>query len=123
MRKPFQRNIFKLLDDFYSDFIKGAGADHNYQVVMMGILPIKYSDIFSRANNLWNFNLCSNMEPFFGFTTEEVKEKLRLVLQNRKEPFCQKMFNTQFDKIKDWCYGYWISNREMYNPWSVNSCL
>ena len=60
MGKPFQEKIFGLLNDFYSSFIKGKGSDYNFKVVMMGIAPIKYSDIFSRANNLLNFNLCQN---------------------------------------------------------------
>jgi hypothetical protein len=124
MGKPFQMHIFQLLNEFYSSFIKGPGADHNFKVVMMGILPIKYSDIFSPANDLLNYNLCRNYKSFyFGFKAEEIKEKLRLVLQNRKESLTEDDFNTQFNYIKDWCNGYWISGQELYNPWSVISCL
>jgi hypothetical protein len=56
---------------------------------MMGIAPIKYSDIFSRANNLININISDHDSFDFGFTAEEVKEKLRLVLEHRKVKFIE----------------------------------
>lgn len=73
-----------------------------------GILPIKKIRDESALNNFEEYTMLDSGEltPYFGFTESEVQE------------LCQQ-YQMDFDSVKEWYDGYFISGRHMYNPNSV----
>lgn len=73
-----------------------------------GILPVKKIRDESALNNFEEYTMLDSGEftPYFGFTENEVQD------------LCLK-FQMDFDSVKEWYDGYFISGMHMYNPNSV----
>ena len=73
-----------------------------------GILPIKKINDESALNNFREYTMIKSKSftEYFGFTEEEVK-KLCLT------------YDMDFESVKAWYNGYYISGKHMYNPNSV----
>lgn len=77
-----------------------------------GILPIKKIRDESALNNFMEFTMLNSKQltTYFGFTEEEVKELCR-------------QHDMDFESIKNWYDGYFISGQHMYNPNSVSRAM
>lgn len=73
-----------------------------------GVLPIKKIKDESAMNNFEEYTMLDSgdLTPYFGFTENEVKE------------LCQE-YQMDYESVKEWYDGYYISGRHMYNPNSV----
>ena len=73
-----------------------------------GILPVIKDKTQSGLNNITEYSMFDafNMEPYVGFTEEEVKK------------LCNKA-NMDFDELKRWYDGYSLNRLEIYSPKSV----
>jgi len=81
--------------------------------VVTGVFQIAKENIFSGLNNLYVNNVFSkDFNEMFGFTESEVKG----ILQYYGHP--EKM-----DDIREWYDGYSFGGAEVYNPWSILSCV
>ena len=84
--------------------------------VMIGCLRISKESIFTGLNNLKINSITSKTyAEYFGFTQEEVEQILR-----------DYGLEDNLENVRKWYGGYFFSENEVYNPWSVlnyvNSC-
>ena len=110
------------LNNYYKDIIElmrgllGAALKGNvniHRAVVTGILRIAKEDLFSGLNNLKVFSvLDARYSDCFGFTQEEVD----LALKQSDLQYLSK-------DIKAWYNGYHIGDSQIYNPWSIASCI
>ncbi len=130
----YAEGYYKEAIGFFRNFYGAAlkGNEYLKMAVLTGILRVVKESIFSGLNNL---EVASILQPLyldkFGFTPEEV-EQLKAEYQSPAE----KGFNASGQPeqgtisaagLKEWYDGYYFGNSvsgcELYNPWSILSCL
>lgn len=134
LHKHWQQRVVILIDeydapihsalhhDYYDDMIQwmreflGAalkGNPHLHRAVLTGILRISTESLFSDLNNLEvHTPLGNHYGSRFGFVESEVDALLRN---------CH--MESSRDDIRRWFNGYRMGQVEVYNPWSIMSCL
>lgn len=81
--------------------------------VIIGILRIAKSNVFSDLNNVGEYCLLDEaFSKYYGFLEEEVDEL-----------FHKSGLDTERDHIKQWYNGYAFGGELIYNPWSIMNCL
>ena len=81
--------------------------------VLTGILRIAKESLFSGLNNITvNTILDEKYSEYFGFTQSDVARMASYYGMKSRLP-----------EIKSWYDGYQFGNTEIYNPWSVVSCI
>ena len=77
-----------------------------------GILPIKKINDESALNNFQEYTMLDSKQftRYFGFTEEEVK-------------ILCKDYGMNFESVREWYDGYFISGQHMYNPNSVSRAV
>lgn len=89
------------------------GNDNLHRAVVTGILRIARESLFSDLNNLQVYSvLDKRYAEYFGFTETEVDEALK-----------KNNLSSLSNEIKSWYNGYQIGNHQIYNPWSIASCI
>jgi len=115
IQSGYLHNYYDAVIDFMRGFLSGALKDNNYleKAVITGILRVAKESIFSGLNNI---SVCSISEyraaDKFGFTEEEVADLLK---------YYDDIFT--LTEIRDWYDGYNFGEVEIYNPWSILSCI
>ena len=83
--------------------------DGLYFAVMTGCLRIAKESIFTGLNNLKVFSVSNTqMDEYFGFTDNEVKEMLKFYGLEDK-----------YASVKEWYDGYCFGDSDIYCPWDV----
>lgn len=94
----------------YLDFLRGLfkGQDYVELAYMTGILPIKKYGEHSALNIFDEYSMTdpADLAPFFGFTTDEVRNLCTLK-------------NMDFPELQKWYDGYELNGIHIYNPKSV----
>jgi len=101
--------------DFMRVFLGSALKDNNYleKAVLTGILRVSRESMFSGLNNLKVCSICESLAADkFGFLESEVSE----MLHHYEDVF-------SLEEIKYWYDGYNFGGSEIYNPWSILSCI
>jgi len=111
IQQGYMKGFYDDVTTFMRNWLSGGLKDNeNLEfAVLTGILRVAKESIFSGLNNLEVFTILD--EPFsqyFGFTQEEV-EKLA------EDYECKE----KISEIKEWYDGYYFTNFDIYNPWSV----
>ena len=111
----FQKNE-KAKQEQFLGFLKLLFKDRTYVelVYMTGILPIKKYNTGSALNMFREYTMLEpkQMDPYFGFSKEEVKE------------LCQTASEDMFEELTEWYDGYCgLGGVEKYNPRSVIEAL
>ena len=103
--------ILEVLRSFYSLALKGN--ESLKFAIVTGVMQIAKEGIFSGLNNLDVNNIFgTRFDERYGFTEPEVKELCTYYGHPEK-----------FDEVKEWYDGYRFGDAEIYNPWSVMSCI
>ena len=103
--------ILSIFRSFYSLALKGN--ESLTFAVVTGVMQIAKEGIFSGLNNLDVNNIFgTRFDERYGFTESEVKELCSYYGHPEK-----------FDEVKEWYDGYRFGDAEVYNPWSVMSCI
>jgi len=100
---------------FMRVFLSSALKDNEYleKAVLTGILRTSKESMFSGLNNIEVCSITSIIgADKFGFTESEVTDLL---------DYCDNIF--PIDEIKYWYDGYNFGGFEIYNPWSILSCI
>lgn len=83
--------------------------DGLYFAVLTGCLRIAKESIFTGLNNLKVFSVSNTqMDEYFGFTDNEVKEMLKFYGLEDK-----------YASVKEWYDGYCFGDSDIYCPWDV----
>jgi len=115
IHQGYAHGYYNEIIGFMRNFLSGAlkDGDHLEKAVLTGILRVARESIFSGLNNIL---VCSISEhraaDKFGFTEDEVAELLH---------YYDDIFS--LTDIKYWYDGYNFSETEIYNPWSIISCI
>jgi len=116
---PIQQGYFyhfyEEVISFMRIFLSAALKDNEYleKAVLTGILRTSRESLFSGLNNLLVCSISvSKGSDKFGFTEKEVDKLLKYY----KNKF-------SLDEIKYWYDGYNFCDTEIYNPWSILTCL
>lgn len=82
-----------------------------YFAVLTGCLRVAKESIFTGLNNFKIFsNITVRFDDYFGFTDNEVRERLSYY-----------GFEDKYEAVKEWYDGYRFGNVEVYCPWDVIS--
>lgn len=106
-----QSVIMTILGDFLSSTLKGNNALQ--MAYITGVMKVAKTGIFSGLNNISvNDVFSTSSDERFGFTESEV----RGITEYYNHP-------ESFRELKTWYDGYRFGNAEIYNPYSVMSCV
>ena len=109
--KDVQPAILTILGEFLSSTLKSNNALQ--MAYITGVMDVARTGIFSGLNNISvNDVFSTSSDERFGFTESEVKE----ITEYYGHP-------ESFQELKIWYDGYRFGNAEIYNPYSVMSCV
>jgi len=115
IHQGYAHGYYNEIIGFMRNFLSGAlkDGDHLEKAVLTGILRVARESIFSGLNNINVCSICENRAADkFGFTEDEVAELLH---------YYDDIFS--LTDIKYWYDGYNFGEVEIYNPWSIISCI
>ena len=106
----FEKTV-KLIGKFISAGFKTN--DNLAYGIISGCMRVAKESIFTGMNNPGVITVMDEIpDEYWGFTTEEVQNMLAYY-----------GLEDQMDTLKYWYDGYYYSNREVYNPWSVLNAI
>lgn len=107
----------KKVQEEYINFLRGMfkGTEPTRYIALAyltGILPIKKLRTQSALNNFEEFTMidAGQLSSYIGFTDDEVKM------------LCKK-YQRDYNEVKSWYDGYFLSNKHIYNPKAVVSVM
>jgi len=108
----FIKGYYDEVVNFFKTFMGAVLKDndiHIYKAILTGILRVSKESIFSDLNNIKVYTLLDReFSDKFGFTTDEVKEMLKLY-----------KLESSFREVSRWYDGYKIGDSTIFNPWSL----
>ncbi len=106
----FERTV-RLIGKFIST---GFKSNDNLAVgIIAGCMRVAKESIFTGMNNPGVITVLDRIpNEFWGFTPKEVEDMLAYY-----------GLSDQMDALKNWYDGYYYSNREVYNPWSLLNAI
>ncbi len=106
----FERTV-RLIGKFISTGFKSN--DNLAFGIIAGCMRVAKESIFTGMNNPGVITVVDRIpNEFWGFTPKEVEDMLAYY-----------GLSDQMDALKNWYDGYYYSNREVYNPWSLLNAI
>jgi len=115
IHEAYANGYYKEIINFMRSFLGAALKDNVYleKAVLTGILRISRESMFSGLNNIDVCTITSHISADkFGFKEDEVAE----IIHHYDDIF-------SLADIKHWYDGYNFGGEEIYNPWSILSCI
>ncbi len=107
----FFERVVKLVGNFISSGFK-SNSNLAYGIIA-GCMRVTKESIFTGMNNPGVITVLDDIpDEYWGFTQPEVEKMLAYYDLSNK-----------MDTLKHWYEGYYYSNREVYNPWSLLNAI
>ncbi|MCL2074282.1 MAG: ATP-binding protein [Marinilabiliaceae bacterium] len=115
LENAWRRGYYDDMVEFIRSLLGSAlkSNEHLQLAVITGCLRISRESIFTGLNNLEVVSILSgHYGEYFGFTQVDVDAMLK-----------HYNFEDKTQSIRDWYDGYLFGKQEVYNPWSLITCL
>lgn len=107
----YYKEIIEVMRGLFGTALKGN--ENMHRAVVTGILRVAKENLFSGLNNVRVYSVLNGKySEHFGFTQTEVDEVLKK----------NNLAHLSVD-IRAWYNGYQIGDNQIYNPWSIASCI